>query len=75
GKEDVAGGLDPWWREDLYYRNAAALPNRLRLLGTDCQRIDWDARRKLTDWGRVEDDATLVVGRRAPREEVAHGNA
>lgn len=75
GKEDVAGGLDHWWHEDLYYRNPAALPNRLRLLATDCQRIDWDARRKLTDWGRVEDDATLVVGRRARREEVANGNA
>jgi hypothetical protein len=75
GKGGTAGGLDHWWREDLYYRNPAALPNRLRLLSTDFHRIDWEARRKLTDRGRVEDDATLVVGRRTPLKEVADVDA
>jgi hypothetical protein len=75
GTEEAAGGLGHWWGKESYYRNYAALPNRLRLLGTDHQRIDWQARRKLTDWGRVSDDATLVIGRRVPGEEDADGNA
>ncbi|MDQ5824600.1 MAG: protein phosphatase 2C domain-containing protein [Chloroflexota bacterium] len=74
GKEEAAGGLDHWWREDLYYHNSAALSNRLRLLSTDRHRIDWQARRKITDWGRLEDDVTLIVGRRVPLEELADGN-
>ena len=75
GTNEVAGGLGHWWVKDSYYRNHVALSNRLRLLGTDHQRIDWDARRKLSDWGRVSDDATLVVGRRVLEKEDADGNA
>ena len=78
GKPGAAGGLDRWLAEDLYYRNPAALPNRLRLLASDHQRIDWEAHRKLTDRGRVADDATLVLGRRVPGsgrgEEAADGS-
>jgi len=75
GRQEAACGHEPWWAEDLYYTNPAALTNRLRVLAADSHRIDWEARRKVTDWGRLQDDATLVLGRRAVRNEAADGNA
>jgi hypothetical protein len=83
GRQEAACGHEPWWAEDLYYTNPAALTNRLRALAADSQKIDWEARRKITDWGRLQDDATLVLGHRArpaifpiPHPaEAANGNA
>jgi Protein phosphatase 2C len=75
GKQEAACGRDQWWAEDLYYTNPAALTNRLRLLAADSQRIDWEARRRVTVWGRLQDDATLVLGRRTIRKDAADGDA
>lgn len=74
GRAEVAGGLDRWWHEDIYYSNPVALTNRLRLLTTDAVRIDWQAQRKLTDYGRMHDDATLVLGRSVCSEERGYGD-
>lgn len=66
-KDEAACATDRWWTEDIYYTNPAALTNRLRLLAADKQTIDWEARRRVTEWGRLQDDATLVLGRRTRR--------
>ena len=61
-----------WWADDIYFRNPAALSNRLRLLATDRQRIDWEAHRRHTERGLTHDDATLVLLRRSAAKEAAH---
>jgi hypothetical protein len=75
GKEEASCGRDRWRAEDIYYTNPAALTNRLRLLAADSQTIDWEARRRVNAWGRLQDDATLVLGRRAVRKGAADGDA
>jgi hypothetical protein len=75
GNHEASCLSDRWWEEDLYYANPAALTNRLRVLAADAQRIDWEARRRVIGWSRLQDDATLVLGRRAVQKEDADGNA
>ena len=62
GTNEVVGEIDTFWQAYEYYVNPHALNNRLRLINTDQVRIDWQAHRKATDWGRLADDTTLVVG-------------
>jgi hypothetical protein len=59
---DVVGELDSFWNTDGYYENPYMLPNRLRLINTDQIKIDWEARKKVSELGKLSDDTTLVVG-------------
>jgi hypothetical protein len=71
GRSDHVGELSRFWLDDIYYTNPAALGNRLRLLNTDAAKIDWQAHRRLVEPGRLPDDTTLIVARRAG-SEVCH---
>jgi hypothetical protein len=64
GTNVAIGPVDGLWTHDHYYANTQAVSNRLRLTNTDQTRIDWQGHKKSTDWGRLPDDTTLVVGRR-----------
>ncbi len=65
GTTEPIGGVEMFWHEAIHFSNPHALGNRLRLINTDQVRIDWQSHRKTTDWGRLADDTTLVVGRRS----------
>jgi hypothetical protein len=68
GTDEAVGEITTFWSSGQNYVNSTVLGNRLRLINTNRTRIDWQARRKSTDWGRLPDDTTLIVGRQVTHE-------
>ncbi len=64
GKHEVVGGIDQFWTNDRFYKNPEAINRRLRIMNRDGQKVDWPGRRITRFSGLLEDDTTIICGRK-----------
>ncbi|GAB4561894.1 MAG: hypothetical protein Tsb0020_09760 [Haliangiales bacterium] len=68
GRDEPAGGLDQFWRDERYFRNPDAIRRRLWLMNRAPLKPDWDRHRVARVPGLLPDDTTLIAIRRSGQE-------
>ncbi len=68
GRDEPAGALDQFWRDERYFRNPDAIRRRLWLMNRAPLKPDWDRHRVGHVPGLLPDDTTLIAIRRAGLE-------
>jgi len=64
GREELAGPLNRFWKDDLYFRNPDAVRRRLTIINRQSTKIDWEKREVEKEEGLLPDDTTLIAIRR-----------
>jgi hypothetical protein len=69
GKEEKIGSVSQFWEDDGYFLNPFKIGRRLSVINRETRQTDWQNKKVVTFQGPLDDDTTLIVGRRIKTEE------
>ncbi len=64
GKNEPVGDISQFWTNDLFFQNQFALGQRLSLINRQITEPNWQEQRLIQHHGLLNDDTTVVTGRR-----------
>jgi hypothetical protein len=64
GKSELVGGVEQFWKQDLFFSNEFAVERRLRLINKESVKMDAERRILTRKVGHLRDDTTLISIRR-----------